>query len=125
MNTHSSAYGYASTYDSTHGWLMWEKMHDSDGDREMAQYSRNGRSFGTFPVPWWVKGVEVQCLETLDNGGDIFVAGTESVYIYRHADSTWEKQPDVPEWSWCKSNYSSWFRKYGPRWDRPKMDHIY
>ena len=96
MSTHTSANGYASTYDSTHGWLMWEKMSDS-GDREVAQYSKDSKSFGTFPVPWWVKGVDVQCLETLDNGGDIFVAGSESVYIYRHADSTWEKQPDVPE----------------------------
>ena len=73
------------------------------------QYTKNGKSFGTFPVPWWIKEIKVRCLESLDNGGDFFVAGSESAYIFRHADSTWEKQPDVPvdvDQDDCKLNKS-------------------
>ena len=89
---HSSKY-YASTYDSTHGWLMWKEPDFAyDG---VVQFTKDGKSFGTFPVPEWAKEVEVRCLESLDNGGDLFMAGSEKTYIFRHAYSSWE-QTDVP-----------------------------
>ena len=96
----SSSSNYGTTYDLTHGWLMWVHMGPrtwSDDTQEVLQYTKDGQTFGTFPVPWWVKGVDGRCLETLDNGGDIFMAGRASAYIFRNNDSTWERQPEVPD----------------------------
>ena len=84
----------------THGWLMWVNKWSWDGywpsTAAALKYTKDGKTFGTFPVPRWVEGGEGECLETLDNGGDIFMAGRTSAYIYRNTDSTWERQPEVP-----------------------------
>ena len=95
----NSANYSATTYDQTHGWLMWK----SEEEEEVLQYTRDGEAFGTFPVPEWAKGLEVRCLESLNNGGDIFMAGRNSTYIYRHNDSTLEQQPDMPTLQGCNS----------------------
>ena len=103
---------YGSTYDLTHGWLMWgmEYYYYYGGlwlkrDTSELHYTKDGNTFDTIPVPSWVKGAygtqgdwesraQGRCLQTLDNGGDIFLAGNSS-YIFRNTDSTWEKQPDL------------------------------
>ena len=84
---------YGSTYDLAHGWLIW----GNSGRSNIAlKYTKDGQNFGTFPVPPWVTGVQGQCIQSLDNGGDIFMAGSPSAYIFHNADSTWERQTDVP-----------------------------
>ena len=94
---------YGSTYDLTHGWLMWGmelyKQYGymyPDTDTSELLYTKDGKTFGTIPLPSWVReGAQGKCLQTLDNGGDIFLAGNLS-YIFRNTDSSWERQPDWP-----------------------------
>ena len=101
---------YGSTYDLTHGWLMWgTELHVKHyyyyhsyyvssivtGTSEL-HYTKDGSTFDAIPVPSWVReGAQGRCLQTLDNRGDIFLAGNSS-YIFRNTDSSWERQPDWP-----------------------------
>ena len=107
------------TSDSTHGWVMGG-MRKENGYREnLLKKTRDGSSFEPFPsLPDAGRAI---CLETLDNGGDIFAASVDSnIYIFRHTNSTtamstttttspvtttnpgnlgtsaWERQPGVP-----------------------------
>ena len=111
-----------------HGWLTWITKWSWVDNNEWGegwqyppstalQYTKDGKAFGTFPVPRWVEGVGGECLETLDNGGDIFMAGRTSAYIFRNSDSTWERQPEVP-WYHDGTEGGSKFKKI------QKLDHI-
>ena len=112
MGNITSPAKYGSTYDLTHGWLMWgtdvkHYYHQGysyswwvsslvNGTTEL-HYTKGGKTFGTIPVPLRVReGAQGKCLQALDNGGDIFLAGNSS-YIFRNTDSSWERQPDWPE----------------------------
>ena len=95
----------AATFDSTYGWLMTASTSDSDYDNnfydsneqdvEALKYTKNGRSFGELPA---LNYTRVGCLETLDNGGDIFAITTSNdgsdrsgdIFIFNGNTSTWE-----------------------------------
>ena len=107
MSMNTSTKDSVATYDSTYGWLMSGVISDSYGmgeDDEVLTYSKDGKSFGTFPVPW--TDGKTRCLQTLDNGGDIFVLAEDineysedlnDTYIFRSSNSTWEPQPGLPD----------------------------
>ena len=106
MSMHTSTKDSVATYDSTYGWLMSGVISDSYGMEsgdEVLTFSKDGKSFGTFPVPW--SDGKTRCLQTLDNGGDIFVLAGRSwynedmndTYIFRSSNSTWEPQPGLPD----------------------------
>ena len=102
--------GYgASTYDSTHGLVMggFNTSADFAYDVYLMEKTKDGRSFE--PLPSLPEGVgSVICLETLNNGGDIFALVSKEVdtgytgydsnttFIFRANSSTWERQPDMP-----------------------------
>lgn len=98
----------ASTYDSVHGWVIGGRTveyEDVDNREYLLEKTKDGRSFEPFPsLPddFTIYGAMsmsgVTCLETLNNGGDIFVTGSgrNTTYIFRTNTSTWERQPDVP-----------------------------
>ena len=112
------------TSDSTNGWVMGgERKENGYRDREyLLKKTRDGSSFEPFPSLPERYGRAI-CLETLDNGGDIFAASDiydGNIYIFRHTNSTtamstttttspvtttnpgnlgtsaWERQPGVP-----------------------------
>ena len=64
----------------------------------------HGMSFEPFPSLPDGRASAASCLETLDNGGDIFAQVKEwdsgrnlnRTYIFRANSSTWERQPDRP-----------------------------
>ena len=91
MSTNSN---YGSTYDLAHGWLIWGN--EKSWGNSTLKYTKDGQNFETFPIPSWAWRVEGQCIQTLDNGGDIFMAGSPSAFIFRNTNSTWERQTDVP-----------------------------
>ena len=117
-----------STYDSFHGWLTWGndisliEIDDADDDdysyiyqnwgwedRDDANFlvekTKDGRLFEAFPYPPENITYSVHvCLESLNNGGDIFTTTSgfrnnknPATYIFRMNSSAWERQPDLPD----------------------------
>ena len=87
----------AATFDSTYGWLMtaWTSAYDYydfEQYREVLKYTTNGgKSFGEFPAledNW----LSADCLETLDNGGDIIAITSFDIFIFHGNTSTWENK---------------------------------
>ena len=134
----STVWGVA-TYDSTHGLVMGgEDIYELIGGRweevpHKWQKTHDGITFEDFPPLYNVEGAA--CLQTLDNGGDIFAAGIGSprvtstrgaAYIFRSNSSTWEQQPDVG----CDSCYYCHLSDYGCTCNDwtcktyPRMDHV-
>ena len=92
---------WGSTYDSTHGWVM--AGHNTNYTEHLMQNTTDGTTFGIVgPLPFipspMYRHEEYPCLESLHNGGDIFLTGEalNSTYIFRSNSSTWERQPDIP-----------------------------
>ena len=115
----------AATFDSTYGWLMTAWTSDSgynynygyEQDEEAMKYTTNGRSFREFPALNYTIDTSystiVDCLETLDNGGDIFAITTSitrgywnelddwestDIFIFHGNTSTWEHKANIT-WS--------------------------
>ena len=101
-----------STYDSTHGWVIagWSidpittttYDYHNEGDDENTHFlmekTMDGKYFEPFPS---LPDEGAACLETLDNGGDIFATGTgqsaHRAYIFKNSISEWKRLPDIPE----------------------------
>ena len=104
MNDLSLALG-SGTYDSTLGFVISGGANET-GFSSSFEATLDGSSFTTLnPMP--IK-TYMHCLVSLDNGGDIFMAGGYSnqvggpsnrTYVYRNRDSgssVWERQQDMP-----------------------------
>ena len=101
ISTYHDGVSQGATYDSTHGWVMggWSTFEDDGGERQhLLEKTKDGKTFEPFPS---LPDEGASCLETLDNGGDIFATGSGSAsnraYIFRSSISAWKRQPDVPE----------------------------
>ena len=85
-----------STYDSFHGWVIW-------GNNNFLEKTKDGRLFEPFPYPPEnLTHYTRTCLESLNNGGDIFTTMkglpyyNPPTYIFRMNSSAWERQPNSP-----------------------------
>ena len=100
MNDLSLALG-SGTYDSTLGFVISGGANET-GFSSSFEATLDGSSFTTLnPMP-----IEayMHCLVSLDNGGDIFMAGgmtmfgaqSYEAYIFRTSSSLWERQQNMP-----------------------------
>ena len=96
------------TYDSTKGWFLMGRRTKYITSGKLLINTRDGVSFESvssfeFPTHHPHYG-PTACLETLDNGGDLFGIGKtggwghadNATFIFRSSSSTWERQADVP-----------------------------
>ena len=103
LNKHVAFRG--STYDTVQGWVIWGeiKEHYMDGGEFLVEKTNDGRHFEPFPsMPRNFTSYGIVCMESLNNGGDIFAIedgwreGKTHIltHIFRASSSTWERQSD-------------------------------
>ena len=105
---------HLTTVDTTHGWVIsrWNVTSRYKKEYVLEKTNNGGRSFEPLPsLPVYLSEehsyydyTPQPCLESLNNGGDIFSTifasvdmyrGYQGAFIYRASSSSWERQPDI------------------------------